>query len=209
MTRQGIIFILSAPSGGGKTTLLGMLRKKMPDLASSISYTTRPRRRGEKEGVDYRFLDEKTFKEKLPKDFFAEWATVHNHLYGTSRDDLQAIIGSGRDALMDIDVQGTRQMKEVFPESVTIFILPPSIKELRKRLSGRGTEDKEEIDRRLKAAVDEMAAYSLYDYLVVNSDLNESLARLEAIITAERQRASRYRDDPGFKELISGRKEKG
>jgi guanylate kinase len=205
MKRDGIIFILSSPSGGGKTTLSRMVREKVTGLTNSVSYTTRPKRAGEKDGTDYHFLGEKEFKDKLIKGYFAEWATVHNHLYGTSREDLQAIIDNGKDAIMDIDVQGARQMKEAFQEAVTVFILPPSIQELTDRLRGRATEDEAEIQKRIKAAMGEMAAFSFYDYLIVNRDLSGSVEQMKAIIAAERLRASRFRDDPDLNDLIAGR----
>jgi len=210
MKRKGIIFILSSPSGGGKTTLSKMVRENVPGLSNSVSYTTRPKRSGETNGVDYHFLGEKEFKDNLIKGYFAEWATVHNHLYGTSREDLQAIIDSGKDAIMDVDVQGARKMKEVFEDAVTIFILPPSIQELADRLRRRGTEEETEIQRRVKAAMGEMAAFSFYDYLIVNRDLNESMEQMRAIVAAERLRAERYRDDPELNSLITRRgKESG
>jgi guanylate kinase len=195
MNRQGIIFIVSSPSGGGKTTLLRLVKAKTSGLVDSVSYTTRPMRPGEQDGVDYRFIDQDAFLERSSRGFFAEWAKVHRGYYGTSRQDLEAIIAGGDDAIMDIDVQGARQLKAVFPDAVTIFILPPTLEELERRLRGRGTEDEVTLRRRLEAASREMEALRGYDYLVVNHDLARSAEELLAIITAERCRTRRFDPD--------------
>lgn len=182
-----------------------MVREKLAGLKDSVSYTTRPKRPGERDGVDYHFMNEKDFNTRKDKGFFAEWARVHEYYYGTSREDLDAIIDKGHDAIMDIDVQGARQLKKSFPDSVSVFILPPSLRELENRLKQRGTEDDESIQKRLEAAVDEMKSLSVYDYLVVNRDLLSSSSQLESIIAAERSKASRCNTIGLFQEIISDR----
>jgi guanylate kinase len=190
--RRGIVFIVSSPSGGGKTTLLRRICAHLDDLVDSVSYTTRPMRTGEADGVDYRFLDEAGFDARVEAGFFAEWAVVHGHRYGTSRGDLEDIVGRGLDAVMDIDVQGARQLKGVIAEAVTVFILPPSLTELERRLRARGTESDESLGRRIDAAAREMQSLDFYEYLVVNDELDDAARRLEAIFVAERQRTRRY-----------------
>lgn len=191
LRRKGIIFILSSPSGGGKTTLLRLVEDRLEGLADSISYTTRLRRASEHDGVDYHFLQREEFERRIAEGFFAEWARVHDHYYGTGRADLTAIIEGGSDAIMDIDVQGARQLKSIFPEAVTIFIIPPTLRELEKRLRRRATETDEAIALRLETARREMQALPEYDYFIVNKDLKESTAQLEAVIVAERRRTFR------------------
>ncbi len=203
MVKHGIIFIISAPSGAGKTTLLRTLRERLGGLEDSVSYTTRPPRPNERDGVAYHFLDEKTFRERIAGGFFAEWASVHDRLYGTSREDLQAIIDRGQDAVMDIDVQGARQLKRAFPTAVTVFVIPPSLRELEGRLRQRGTEDEAAVRRRLEAAREELAAISEYEYLIVNDRLATAAAELDAIIMAERLKLSR-RDPAQVLERIRG-----
>jgi guanylate kinase len=205
MTRQGIIFIISSPSGGGKTTLLTRVRKRAGELKVSISYTTRAMRPGEKDGADYHFIGHDLFRRRIEDGFFAEWAEVHGHHYGTSRDDLKAIMDAGQDAIMDIDVQGARLLKTAFPEAVTVFILPPSLAELERRLNGRGTESGEVVRRRLENARRELLALDRYDYLVVNRDIEESAGLLLAIISAERQRTGRYDLDALRRSILEGK----
>jgi guanylate kinase len=191
MKRRGAIFILSSPSGCGKSTLLAMARERLSGLTDSVSYTTRPPRPGEANGVHYHFVDAGTFRRRTEEGFFAEWARVHDQWYGTSRVDLEAILARGDDAVMDIDIQGARQLKKAFAEAVGIFILPPARRELELRLRGRGTEDEGAICRRLDVASVELEAAPEYDYVVVNDDLERAAGDLEAIITAERLRVSR------------------
>ncbi len=205
MKRKGIIFILSSPSGGGKTTLLRLVLEKVAGLADSVSYTSRPKRPGERNGIDYHFLEEKDFRTRIGKGFFAEWASVHGHYYGTSREDLSAILERGLDAVMDIDVQGAASLRESFPDCVTLFILPPTMAELEARLRRRGTEDDESIRQRLETATREMEALGRYDYLVINRDLLESQAQIEAIIVAERQKAARHDAGEVLLEIAGGR----
>jgi len=192
--RQGIIFILSAPSGTGKTTLIKGLRRIYPELSLSISYTTRERRAGEVEGRDYHFVKAAEFAAMKAKGEFAEWAKVHDFLYGTPRLGLDRCLRSGRDILLDIDIQGARKIKGSYPQAVSIFLLPPSWRELKRRLAWRGTDGKESIRRRLANARDEIRDLIKYDYYVVNREVKESLEWLKSIVKAERARTSRVQE---------------
>ncbi|MET0500678.1 MAG: guanylate kinase [Candidatus Binatia bacterium] len=191
--REGIIFILSAPSGTGKTTLIKRLRAIYPEVSLSISYTTRARRAGEIDGRDYHFVNPSKFSAMKTNDEFAEWANVHDFLYGTPRSPLDRCIRSGGDILLDIDIQGARKIKQSYPRAVSIFLLPPSWRELKRRLAWRGTDGKETIRRRLVNARDEIRNLIKYDYYVVNREVNESLELLESIVKAERAKTSRVR----------------
>jgi guanylate kinase len=189
--RQGIIFILSAPSGAGKTTLYHGLRKAYPEIKLSVSCTTRAQRKGEVNGQDYRFIRVEQFETMKSSGEFAEWASVHGNSYGTPRKPLDHSVQSGRDILLDIDVQGARQIKQAFPNAVSIFLLPPSLRELRRRLAARGTDGKEIIRRRLANAQDEIKERIYYDYYVVNREVNEAVRVLSSIVEAERSKVSR------------------
>jgi guanylate kinase len=192
--RQGIIFILSAPSGAGKTTLYHGLRKAYPEIKLSVSCTTRAQRKGEVNGQDYRFIRVEQFEAMKSNGEFAEWASVHGNSYGTPRRPLDHSVQSGRDILLDIDVQGARQIKQAYPNAVSIFLLPPSLRELRRRLAARGTDGKEIIRRRLANAQDEIKARIYYDYYVVNREVNEAVRVLSSIVEAERSKVSRVTD---------------
>jgi guanylate kinase len=192
--RQGILFILSAPSGAGKTTLYNGLREVYPEIKLSVSCTTRARRRGEISGRDYRFITEAEFDDLKRRGEFAEWARVHDYFYGTPRRPLDRAIGAGRDVLLDIDVQGARQIKLAYPNAVSIFLLPPSRRELRRRLAARGTDDKAIIRRRLANARGEIGEIIRYDYYVVNREVSAAVNVLSAIVEAERAKTSRVRE---------------
>lgn len=191
--RAGTIFILSAPSGAGKTTLISGLLKIFPEVILSVSYTTRERRVGEVDGRDYFFVGKNKFASMRARGGFAEWAVVHGALYATPRRSLDQGIRRGTDVLLDIDVQGARQIKKQYPHAVSIFLLPPSWQELEKRLSRRGTDRRESIRRRLENARREIRAVMRYDYFVVNREIREALEILKAIIIAERHRISGIR----------------
>lgn len=192
--RQGIIFILSAPSGTGKTTLINGLRKRFPDIGLSVSCTTRPRRGGEVAGKDYHFVPKRRFLALRARGEFAEWARVHEALYGTPRRPLDRSIRRGKDILLDIDVQGAKKIRRRYPhQAVSVFILPPSWRELKKRLALRGTDGREVIRRRLENARREIREMIRYDYIVVNRRVGEAVEALKAIVTAERLRASRVK----------------
>jgi guanylate kinase len=189
--RQGIIFILSAPSGAGKTTLYNGLKLVHPEIKLSVSCTTRPRRGGEVNGRDYRFISEREFEQMKAAGEFAEWAKVHGNDYGTPRKPLDHSVQTGRDILLDIDVQGARQIKKSYPQAVSIFLLPPSLKELKRRLASRGTDRSEIIRRRLANARGEIGEILQYDYYVENRDVAEAVEVLSAIVAAERAKISR------------------
>jgi len=176
------LFIIAAPSGGGKTTLCREVRKRFSDMLYSVSYTTRKLRNGEQEGVDYHFIDKTDFENRIAAGKWAEWALVHGHYYGTSADFLDKGLSNGRDILLDIDVQGTRQILERYPESITIFILPPSLDALAQRLELRDTDSQESIALRLKNAEKEITQKDLYRHEIVNDRLPEAVARLTAIV---------------------------
>ena len=190
-TRQGIVFILSAPSGAGKTTLYNGLRQIYPEIELSVSCTTRSPRRGERAGRDYRFITARQFSKLRQGGHFAEWAKVHDHHYGTLKKPLDRAIKAGRDILLDIDVQGAREIKRSYPAAVAVFVLPPSLGELKRRLSGRGTDDRRIIQRRLVNARGEMRQIIHYDYYVVNRQIDEAVSMLAGIVKAERARVSR------------------
>ncbi|MFO7496391.1 MAG: guanylate kinase [Desulfobacterales bacterium] len=186
--RRGRLFILSAPSGAGKTTLCQALRGRFPALQYSVSTTTRAPRKGERDGVDYFFVSRDTFRRRLAKGGWAEWAEVYGNFYGTSAAFLDRALAAGEDVLLDIDVQGTRQILSRYPDCVTIFIMPPSIDTLRRRLENRGTDSPEVIEKRLVSAREEMAQKDLYRHVVVNDRLPDALAELTRLVAADAQR---------------------
>lgn len=192
--KSGIIFVISAPSGTGKTTICEGLLKTLDDLKMSVSHTTRKPRTGEKTGVDYHFVDEQTFHKMIENDEFVEWAEVYGNFYGTSKRAINDILNSGHDVLLDIDIQGAKNIKRIYPESVLIFILPPSIYELEQRLINR-KEDRAVIRKRLSKAVDEISQYELYDYIVINDNLERAIKEILSIITAERLKTARINKD--------------
>jgi guanylate kinase len=192
--RLGIIFILSAPSGAGKTTLYNGLREVYPEIELSVSCTTRGKRPGEVNGRDYRFMSAAQFERLKRRGEFAEWAQVHGNFYGTPKLPLERCVRAGRDILLDIDVQGARQIKKNCPEAVSIFLLPPSLPELERRLSARGTDGQDMIRRRLANAQGEIGEIIHYDYFVVNREVNEAVRVLSAIVEAERARISRVHE---------------
>lgn len=190
--RHGIVFIVSGPSGAGKSTLVDGLLARVPDLTLSISCTTRPPRPGERDGREYHFVDREAFMRRRDAHEFAEWAEVHAALYGTIRAPLDDAVAGGTDMLLDIDVQGARHLKRSYREAaVAVMVFPPSWDELERRLRARRTEDDATVVRRLARAREEAAALLEYDYWLVNRDVEESVARLEAIVAAERARVAR------------------
>jgi len=193
--RKGDLFVISAPSGTGKTTLARALLKLLPDLRHSVSYTTRKRRPGEIDGIDYRFISEAEFTRMAEACEFLEWAKVHGNFYGTSEKALKAMTGQGVDVLLDIDTQGARQTREKLPDAVLIFILPPSLKTLKERLVGRKSDSPEDIKKRLKRALDEIKEYKIYDYVILNDKLEEALEELKAVVLARRASVSKVDPD--------------
>ena len=188
--RSGILFVVSAPSGTGKTTLCTSVRQT-PDLVYSISCTTRPIRTGEKDGVDYFFLTQSEFQKKMKEGEMLETADVYGHLYGTPKGPVLEHLAAGRDVLLDIDVQGARQVRSTQDAKIKealadIFIMPPDLEELKRRLQGRGTEDAQQIAKRIQAADAEMADWKSYRYTILSSSMEEDLIKFRAIIRAER-----------------------
>lgn len=183
MTRLPIV--LSAPSGVGKTTIARQLMARRTDVGYSVSCTTRPPRTGERDGVDYHFLDDAEFDARLERGEFAEWAVVHGRRYGTLRTEVERVLASGRHVIMDIDVQGAAQFAKAFPASVLIFVLPPSAEALVERLRGRKSETDAELAVRLRTARAELRAVEHYPHVVVNDDLDRAVADVSAIIDAE------------------------
>jgi len=179
--KPGFLFIMSAPSGAGKSTLCHALLERFRDLAYSISYTTRPPRSGELNGVDYHFIVKVEFEHGIACGRWAEWAQVHDHYYGTSAEFLDGELSVGRDILLDIDIQGTRQILHRYPDAVTIFILPPSLEALKSRLQSRGTDSPEVIAVRMQNAREEIAQKDLYRHIVTNDRLTVAVAELITI----------------------------
>jgi len=189
--REGILFILSGPAGSGKTTLTKKLIEKFSDIRFSVSCTTRKKRPGELDGVDYRFLSEGEFKEMIQKGGFAEWATVHGNLYGTPIKELENSILTGVDLILDLDVQGARNIRGKYSSGVYIFLVPSSFDVLRERLIKRQSDEQFEIKKRLEDAKKEMEEVQIYDYIIINDSLDEALEKLAAIVVAERCRRDR------------------
>jgi guanylate kinase len=187
----GSLFIVAAPSGAGKTTLVRKLLAQDAAVQLSVSYTTRAPRAGEQNGREYHFVDVVEFRAMRERGDFVEWAEVHGNFYGTSRVWLREQMESGRDVLLEIDWQGAQQVRKQFPDAVGIFILPPSLAELERRLRGRGTDSEEVISRRLTAAVGEMRHVDEFDFAIINNDLDEALNDLAAAVRAARLRCAR------------------
>ncbi len=185
---QGLLFVVSAPSGAGKTSLCRAVTDAVENLTHSVSYTTRKPRPGEIDGRDYFFVSQKRFQEMLQAGDFAESAEVHANLYGTSRRVLDDMVSKGIDVILDIDTQGAKQIKKKFESAVFIFILPPSLDILEERLRNRRSDLEEEIKRRMTRAREEIKDYGMYDYLIVNRDFDHALAELHSIVVAERCR---------------------
>ncbi len=191
ISRRGTLFVVSAPSGAGKTTLCRELRERVSGLAYSVSVTTRAPRPGEIPDQDFQFVTETQFRAMLGRDEFAEWATVHGNSYGTRARPVEDALARGEDVLLDIDTQGAAKLRARYPEAVLVFIVAPSMEELETRLRERRSDGEAEIARRLRRARDEVALWRMYDYLVVNQDVKEALEQLAAIIQAERCRITR------------------
>lgn len=187
----GILFVVSSPSGGGKGTLIQLVLKHVQNVSYSVSYTTRKPRAAEVDGREYFFVDRGTFEEMIARDEFLEWALVHGKLYGTARNQVARELNAGRDIILEVDVQGAASVRKLIPESVSVFILPPSPELLRARLTARGTDTDEELELRLKNAPAELKDYSTFDYVIINDDAERAANQLSAVIEAERVRFSR------------------
>ncbi|WJW75717.1 guanylate kinase [Thiohalobacter sp. IOR34] len=185
---SGKLYIVSAPSGAGKTSLVRALMERLPGICFSVSHTTRAPRPGEVDGRDYHFVDVERFEQMIREGAFLEYARVFDNYYGTSRAAVEALLADGRDVFLDIDWQGARQVRAAWSEVESIFVLPPSREALEQRLRGRGQDSDETIARRMRDAVNEIAHYREYDYLIVNDDFDVALGELEAVVRAGRLR---------------------
>ena len=197
--RRGVLFVLSSPSGAGKSTIARKLREDQPDLVVSVSYTTRPIRPGEVDGVDYHFVDLETFRTMVANHEFLEWAHVFGHRYGTPKAQVWNVLEQGRDILFDIDWQGAQQLHQLAGgDIVRVFILPPSMTELRIRLERRATDSAEVIDARMDRAANEVSHWDGYDYVLVNDDVEHCFDCVKTILAAERLKRSRQTGIIGF-----------
>jgi guanylate kinase len=185
------LLVLSSPSGGGKTTIAKSLLQARDDLGYSVSATTRPRREGERDGVDYHFLTRDQFLQRVEAGEFLEWATYAGNLYGTLRSEIDKIFAEGRTAVLDVEIEGARQIRATFPNSLHLFVLPPSAEVLVRRLIGRNSEAPAVIRERITRAADELAAVAEYDYAIINEDLVLAVAQVAAILDAESRRVAR------------------
>jgi guanylate kinase len=199
---QGTLYIVSAPSGAGKTSLVKALRESLDGLVVSVSHTTRAQRPGEQHGRDYFFVGGSEFERMIETGAFLEHAQVFDNHYGTARSTVESTLAEGRDVLLEIDWQGAQQIRSMLPDSLSIFILPPSRRTLEERLTSRGQDDPEIIARRMRDAISEMSHYGEYDYLVVNDDFEQALMELRCIVLANRLRMARQGERYG--ELIKG-----
>ncbi|SFJ62035.1 guanylate kinase [Thermoflavimicrobium dichotomicum] len=188
---RGLLIVLSGPSGVGKGTVCAALRKRMPELAYSVSATTRAPREGEREGVNYFFKTVEEFKQMIEREELIEWAQYVGNYYGTPRRFVEETLAQGKDVLLEIDVQGAHQVKQRFPEGIFIFLLPPTMEELKNRIVHRGTESEVTLAHRLNAAADEFKQIHQYDYVVINDEVEKACERVEAIIKAEHCRVDR------------------
>ncbi len=197
MKREGLTIILSAPSGAGKTSLCRELFKIFPDIKESVSYTTRKPRLGEVEGEAYHFISQDEFANMVTRDAFAEWAMVHGNMYGTALSTLEEARKNGVDLVLDIDCQGAKKLKEQFDGGVYVFILPPSMDELRRRLENRSSDAQEIIERRIIRAADEIKEARWYDYIIINDDFEIACRELASIVTTHRRKTFRMMEQVG------------
>lgn len=191
MQRQGLLIVISGPSGAGKGTICKALLQKKKELKLSVSCTTRSPREGEKEGVNYYFISKDKFEEMIAKNEFLEYATVYGNYYGTPRSYVEEELKKGNDVILEIDIQGALMVKEKYPEGVFIFILPPSMEELKNRIIKRGSETEDSLNTRFTAAFEEIKYMSKYDYAVVNDFVDEAVKKIECIIIAEKCKCNR------------------
>ncbi|MBW1689267.1 MAG: guanylate kinase [Deltaproteobacteria bacterium] len=200
MQQSGQIFVITAPSGTGKTTLIRAVRDKVSAIGYCVSHTTRKPRSGELNGTHYHFVTRKEFEQMIDAHRFVEWAHVYGHLYGTSYSSMESELSSGEDLLLDLDIQGAEAIKRHFPESLSIFVLPPSMEVLEQRLRGRATDKGKDVDLRMKKAAKEIRRCGKYDFIVVNDDLVQTVREIGAIILCQRARS--WRRYPLIKDLF-------
>jgi guanylate kinase len=200
---KGFALILSAPSGTGKTTTCRVLREKLPDLKISVSHTTREIRKGEKEGLDYTFISQQAFEEKIKSKDFLEWAQVHNFYYGTSFQAAETSLENGHDTLLELDVQGVESLRAMGYKGIYILLLPPSVEEMQARLIKRGTDSEDHIRQRVETGKKEIKKYKIYDYVITNYVVEDTVSAILSILQAEKVRAIHYQPtSPGIKALL-------
>jgi guanylate kinase len=201
--KKGLLFVVSAPSGAGKTSLCRAITDSLEDLTHSISYATRKPRPGEIDGRDYYFVSQERFREMIQAGDFAEWAEVHSNLYGTSRRVLDDMISKGLDVILDIDTQGAKQIKAKYDTAVFIFIMPPSLDILEERLRNRKSDHEDEIRKRMQRSREEIRDYAMYDYIIINRDFDRALTELRSIVISERCR-TRLMDTTWIEDCFKG-----
>lgn len=195
LNRKGLLLVVSGPSGAGKGTICKALLNKNDQIKLSVSATTRKPRNGEVHGVNYFFIEKEEFTKMIENGEFLEYAQIYDNFYGTPKAAIIECLEKGQDVILEIEMQGARQIKEVYPEGVFIFVLPPSLEELKSRIVGRGTETQEEIEKRLSCAFEEINQIVNYDYFIVNEDIEKSVSDVEAIICAEKNKVTRYKNN--------------
>ena len=195
LNRKGLLLVVSGPSGAGKGTICKALLNKNDQIKLSVSATTRKTRNGEVHGVNYFFIEKEEFAKMIENGEFLEYAQIYDNFYGTPKAAIIECLEKGQDVILEIEMQGARQIKEVYPEGVFIFVLPPSLEELKSRIVGRGTETQEEIEKRFSCAFEEINQIVNYDYFIVNEDIEKSVSDVEAIICAEKNKVTRYKNN--------------
>lgn len=193
--RKGLLLVVSGPSGAGKGTICKSILEQNDHIKLSISATTRKPRTGEVHGVNYFFIEKEEFKTMIEQGEFLEYAQIYDNFYGTPKAAIMETLEKGQDVILEIEMQGARQVKEVYPEGIFVFVLPPSLKELKNRIVGRGTETAEEIEKRFSCAFEEIKQIDDYDYFIVNQDVEKSVKELESIISSEKNKVTRYKNN--------------